>query len=102
MELPQIGGLEAAIGATGLLVLGYLASIWGKTRQMMIKLMSFIVVPQQITDFKLSMGVQTYLAKRGRRPVSRRYASVSLSIRSGRTSMLLLRLWLQTLQPYVV
>jgi len=86
MELPQIGGLEAAIGATGLLVLGYLASIWGKTRQMMIKLMSFIVVPQQITDFKLSMGIQTYLAKRGRRRKFgiRSYSSILAWLRSKR------------------
>jgi len=67
MEFPQIGGLEAAIGATGLLVLGYLASIWGKTRQMMIKALSFIIVPQQVSDYKLSTGIQTYLGRNGRR-----------------------------------
>lgn len=67
MELPEIGGLEAAIGATGLILLGYLATIWSKTRNLMIKALSFVIVPQQVTDYKLSMGIQTYLARNGRR-----------------------------------
>jgi len=67
VELPAIGGLEAAIGATGILVLGYAATAWNKSRQFLIKMFSFIVVPQQINDHELSMAIQKYLGSRGRR-----------------------------------